>query len=43
MLRLLLVTLGIYLVLIGTTKKYLAFPCGLLGAVLIYIGGIIWI
>ena len=38
MLRLLLVALGIYLVLIGTTKKYLAFPCGFLGAALIYIG-----
>ena len=41
MLRLLLVALGIYLVLIGTTKKYLAFPCGLLGAALIYLGGML--
>ena len=39
MLRLLLVALGIYLIIIGTTKKYLAFPCGLLGAALICIGG----
>ena len=39
MLRLLLVALGIYLIIIGTTKKYLAFPCGLLGTALIYIGG----
>jgi hypothetical protein len=38
MLRLLLVALGIYLIAIGTTKKYLAFPCGLLGAALIQIG-----
>ena len=39
MLRLLLVALGIYLIIIGTTKKYLAFPCGLLGAALICIVG----
>jgi hypothetical protein len=38
MLRILMLLLGIYLILYGTTNKYLAIPCSTIGALLVIVG-----
>ena len=38
MLRILMILLGIYLILYGTTNKYLAIPYSIIGTLLITIG-----
>ena len=38
MLRILMILLGIYLILYGTTNKYLAIPYSLIGSLLVGVG-----